>query len=318
MEVIERRPQEFKIQCLKDIRSLFPSSINPYYAGYGNRFTDFASYAAAGVPQHRIFIVNHRGELRQETMTSYVSSYQRHTELVDQMYPPMLADNEVVLWRVGQRLRQRPSGRIVTDALSKSSLNDDETRRGGRRVDGGATDASIEPDRPLASGGGAKYSSAVECSESESESVASLSMDDSQTNVDRFNSFKYWSTTIVEQMEEQIENDELFQRLTASPAAPTTPSEPDVTDSSLYGAPAESAATASAVVESDLGSPDHLSSGAGPFFNTPGTVTTSTVNLTSSELTTVSSSSRDEHPISTTGAGEIPPTVFATSALRGS
>lgn len=35
-EVIERKPEEFKISCLKDIADLFPDR-NPFYAGYGNR-----------------------------------------------------------------------------------------------------------------------------------------------------------------------------------------------------------------------------------------------------------------------------------------
>ena len=34
-EVIERKPEEFKISCLKDIQALFPS--NPFYAGFGNK-----------------------------------------------------------------------------------------------------------------------------------------------------------------------------------------------------------------------------------------------------------------------------------------
>lgn len=34
-EVIERKPEQFKIACLSDIRALFPQ--NPFYAGYGNR-----------------------------------------------------------------------------------------------------------------------------------------------------------------------------------------------------------------------------------------------------------------------------------------
>ena len=36
-EVIERKPEEFKIACLQDIRSLWPASHNPFYAGFGNR-----------------------------------------------------------------------------------------------------------------------------------------------------------------------------------------------------------------------------------------------------------------------------------------
>ena len=36
-EVIEKKPEEFKISCLRDIQMLFPSHSNPFYAGYGNR-----------------------------------------------------------------------------------------------------------------------------------------------------------------------------------------------------------------------------------------------------------------------------------------
>lgn len=34
-EVIEKKPEQFKIACLSDIQALFPQ--NPFYAGYGNR-----------------------------------------------------------------------------------------------------------------------------------------------------------------------------------------------------------------------------------------------------------------------------------------
>ena len=36
-EVIERKPEEFKISCLRDIGSLFPEKSNPFYAGFGNK-----------------------------------------------------------------------------------------------------------------------------------------------------------------------------------------------------------------------------------------------------------------------------------------
>ena len=37
-EVIEKKPEEFKIACLRDIQSLFPpSNRNPFYAGFGNK-----------------------------------------------------------------------------------------------------------------------------------------------------------------------------------------------------------------------------------------------------------------------------------------
>ena len=34
-EVIVKNPEEFKIHCLKDIATLFPST--PFYAGFGNK-----------------------------------------------------------------------------------------------------------------------------------------------------------------------------------------------------------------------------------------------------------------------------------------
>eukprot|EP00096_Caligus_rogercresseyi_P016833 TRINITY_DN984_c0_g1_i5.p1 TRINITY_DN984_c0_g1~~TRINITY_DN984_c0_g1_i5.p1 ORF type:complete len:888 (-),score=228.03 TRINITY_DN984_c0_g1_i5:70-2733(-) len=36
-EVIEKKPEEFKISCLRDIQRLFDINKNPFYAGYGNR-----------------------------------------------------------------------------------------------------------------------------------------------------------------------------------------------------------------------------------------------------------------------------------------
>jgi phosphatidate phosphatase LPIN len=35
-EVIAKKPEDFKIECLKNIASLFPDK-NPFYAGFGNR-----------------------------------------------------------------------------------------------------------------------------------------------------------------------------------------------------------------------------------------------------------------------------------------
>ncbi|KXZ55895.1 hypothetical protein GPECTOR_2g1446 [Gonium pectorale] len=64
-EMILRRPHDFKIETLLDIRALFPPSWNPFYGGFGNRDTDEISYREVGVPPTRTFIINPRGELRQ-------------------------------------------------------------------------------------------------------------------------------------------------------------------------------------------------------------------------------------------------------------
>ena len=57
-EVIVRRPQDFKIACLQDVKSLFPEHWNPFYAGFGNRDTDQQAYTAVGVPANRFFTIN--------------------------------------------------------------------------------------------------------------------------------------------------------------------------------------------------------------------------------------------------------------------
>ena len=36
-EVIEKKPYEFKIECLQQVRSLFPDDYCPLHAGFGNR-----------------------------------------------------------------------------------------------------------------------------------------------------------------------------------------------------------------------------------------------------------------------------------------
>ena len=63
-EVIRRKPEEFKIACLLDLRSLWPAEHSPFYAGFGNRDSDHTAYAAAGVPPARILIINPKGEIR--------------------------------------------------------------------------------------------------------------------------------------------------------------------------------------------------------------------------------------------------------------
>jgi phosphatidate phosphatase PAH1 len=42
----------------QDIKALFPSDYNPFYAGFGNRETDELSYKKIGIPKGKIFIIN--------------------------------------------------------------------------------------------------------------------------------------------------------------------------------------------------------------------------------------------------------------------
>ncbi|XP_017461703.1 PREDICTED: phosphatidate phosphatase LPIN3-like, partial [Rhagoletis zephyria] len=86
-EVIEKKPEEFKIACLKDIQSLFPE--NPFFAGFGNKINDNWAYKAVGIDSSRIFTINHKGELRLDRLLSFKSSYTDLSQFVDQMFPPL-------------------------------------------------------------------------------------------------------------------------------------------------------------------------------------------------------------------------------------
>ena len=89
-EVIEKRPEDFKIPCLRNIRKLFPSKndLEPFFAGFGNRMNDVLSYRAVGIPVHRIFTINHKGEVTNERTNAFQSSYTAMQDVVDEMFPP--------------------------------------------------------------------------------------------------------------------------------------------------------------------------------------------------------------------------------------
>ncbi|XP_011660379.1 phosphatidate phosphatase LPIN2 isoform X2 [Strongylocentrotus purpuratus] len=88
-EVIIRKPEEFKIKCLKDIESLFPANNKPFYAGYGNRINDTWAYRAVGIPVSRIFTINPQGKITHEMTKSFQSSYPRMKDLADHVFPPL-------------------------------------------------------------------------------------------------------------------------------------------------------------------------------------------------------------------------------------
>ncbi|KAI5426062.1 phosphatidate phosphatase PAH1 [Lathyrus oleraceus] len=86
-EIIKRAPHEFKIACLEDIKRLFPSDYNPFYAGFGNRDTDELSYSKIGIPKGKIFIINPKGEVAISHRVDAKSYTSLHT-LVNDMFPP--------------------------------------------------------------------------------------------------------------------------------------------------------------------------------------------------------------------------------------
>ncbi|KAI1723835.1 LNS2 (Lipin/Ned1/Smp2) domain-containing protein [Ditylenchus destructor] len=89
MEVIDRRPDEFKIACLEELKALFPSR-QPFYSGFGNKETDAKSYSKVCIPDERIFIINWPGVVTRIDRVGFASDYKsmaRHT--VDYMFPPL-------------------------------------------------------------------------------------------------------------------------------------------------------------------------------------------------------------------------------------
>jgi len=95
-EVIMRKPEVFKMACLRDIQRLFgPVAPLPFYAGFGNRITDALSYRSVNIPSSRIFTIDSNGEVKMELLdlvghkSESVRSYIHMTDLVDQMFPPI-------------------------------------------------------------------------------------------------------------------------------------------------------------------------------------------------------------------------------------
>ncbi|KAJ9124017.1 hypothetical protein QFC22_000809 [Naganishia vaughanmartiniae] len=91
-EVIMRKPEVFKMACLRDIQRLFGNGAKTaFYAGFGNRITDAMSYRSVNVPSSRIFTIDSGGEVKMELLelAGYKSSYIHMTDLVDQMFPPV-------------------------------------------------------------------------------------------------------------------------------------------------------------------------------------------------------------------------------------
>ncbi|KAI9761329.1 MAG: hypothetical protein M4579_001119 [Chaenotheca gracillima] len=90
-EIYLRKPEVFKMACLRDILNLFGQKHNPFYAGFGNRLTDALSYRSVNIPSTRIFTINANAEVSLDmlTLNKYKSSYVTMREVVDHFFPPI-------------------------------------------------------------------------------------------------------------------------------------------------------------------------------------------------------------------------------------
>ena len=86
-----RKPEVFKMACLRDIQRLFgEASRNPFYAGFGNRITDALSYRSVNVPSARIFTIDSSGEVKMELLE--LAGYKSSSVLCNIMPVTGLAD----------------------------------------------------------------------------------------------------------------------------------------------------------------------------------------------------------------------------------
>ncbi|KAF2812840.1 LNS2-domain-containing protein [Mytilinidion resinicola] len=92
-ELYIRKPEVFKMACLRDIMNLFgkPAGQTPFYAGFGNRLTDALSYRSVNIPSTRIFTINSNAEVSLDllTLNKYKTGYASMREIVDHFFPPV-------------------------------------------------------------------------------------------------------------------------------------------------------------------------------------------------------------------------------------
>jgi phosphatidate phosphatase LPIN len=90
-EVYLRKPEVFKMACLRDIKNLFGPNRTPFYAGFGNRLTDALSYRSVSIPSNRIFTINSYAEVSLDllSLNKLRYSYVNMREVVDHYFPPV-------------------------------------------------------------------------------------------------------------------------------------------------------------------------------------------------------------------------------------
>jgi len=88
-ELYIRKPEVFKMACLRDIRNLFGPGKSPFYAGFGNRLTDALSYRSVSIPSNRIFTINSNAEVSLDllSLSKLKLSYVNMREVVDHYFP---------------------------------------------------------------------------------------------------------------------------------------------------------------------------------------------------------------------------------------
>ncbi|KAG5507485.1 hypothetical protein JIQ42_07783 [Leishmania sp. Namibia] len=111
---VSKQSHVFKIACLAGVRAAFPPSTKPFFAGFGNRYNDVISYDAAGIPTHKIFIIDPSSVLH---VCLVRQTYRDLGHLVDVTFPPV--KRHPVRLRAPRHLqRAQASGAITPPATA--------------------------------------------------------------------------------------------------------------------------------------------------------------------------------------------------------
>lgn len=73
-----KKTSNIKTNMIKMVQNLFPSTINPFYGGLGNRDNDAIAYLAVGIPRDKIYLVSEDSQLSTldgETMNNFNQLY---------------------------------------------------------------------------------------------------------------------------------------------------------------------------------------------------------------------------------------------------
>lgn len=153
-EVVLRKPEVFKMACLRDIKRLFVDR-NPFYAGFGNRLTDGLSYRSVEIPSSRIFTIDSYGNVKLELLelAGYTSSYIAMTNLVDETFPPVTrsqqpAYNDFNYWRPAFQEVEFPDLTPPSPALSARSDSRMSVFRIAGVISKRASKSSLKPAPP--------------------------------------------------------------------------------------------------------------------------------------------------------------------------
>jgi phosphatidate phosphatase LPIN len=149
-EIYLRKPEVFKMACLRDILGLFNGKENPFYAGFGNRLTDALSYRSVNIPSTRIFTINSNAEVQLDmlSLNKYKSSYVSMRELVDHFFPPV----SLLVQAGGENYTDFTYWRDVPQDLDDISTTDSEDERQADEDD----DGDEEYDGELSDGEGSE------------------------------------------------------------------------------------------------------------------------------------------------------------------